>query len=67
MRNDTMPGVLVYPNPTKELVDITLGKAGFDYKICDNIGRQLISGYSENTNTQVSVNRLRAGAYFRVL
>ncbi|MDQ2863415.1 MAG: T9SS type A sorting domain-containing protein [Bacteroidota bacterium] len=61
-----MPGVLVYPNPTTGHLFITSGKAGFQYKICDNIGRQMISGYSENTNTRVSLNRFSAGVYFRV-
>ena len=64
---NTAPAISVYPNPATDLLYITSVEGKFQYKVCDDMGRQVISGYSENTNTPINVKQLNAGVYFVIV
>ena len=58
-------GIKVYPNPTSEELNITIVNKflGSTYKILDPIGKKVLDGKINNTNTTIDVSALSKGYY----
>jgi hypothetical protein len=58
-------GIKVYPNPTSEELNITITNKflGSTYKILDPIGKKVLDGKINNTNTTIDVSTLSKGYY----
>jgi len=58
-------GIKVYPNPTSEELNITITYKfiGSTYKILDPIGKKVLDGKINNTNTTIDVSTLSKGYY----
>ena len=55
----------MYPNPTSEELNITITYKfiGSTYKILDPIGKKVLDGKINNTNTTIDVSTLSKGYY----
>jgi hypothetical protein len=58
--------VLVYPNPTSDLVHFNFKNSytnTISYKLYNNLGNEILNGTIQNANTQISLNQLPASIY----
>ena len=57
--------VIVYPNPTNDLLYITLSaESNEDYVLIDSGGRKLLEGKLNGIETQITLKELNIGLYF---
>jgi len=61
------PILKLYPNPTKETINVTVEEKNFSritYKVIDGTGRTKLTGVLENKVAQIDIHNLSAGLYF---
>jgi hypothetical protein len=58
-------GIKVYPNPTSEELNITITSEfiGSSYQVSDLLGKEVLNGKINNTNTTIDVSALSKGYY----
>ena len=63
--NSTKEDVIVFPNPTNDIITIELktGSKGESYSIYDEIGRMVISSRITHTNQKIDLSNLDTGFY----
>jgi hypothetical protein len=62
----SIEGVSVFPNPTQELINVTLDKSylGLPYSIYDMYGNAILNERVERTNFSVVLSNFSAGLYY---
>jgi hypothetical protein len=53
-----------YPNPTRDIVNISYSKEITQIKVFNMLGQQLIDTKVNSTTTQVDLSRFATGTYF---
>lgn len=66
VKNDELPRVSIYPNPTSKSITINVSAhlLGSAYTIYDSKGTELLSGIIHTENTVIELNNKPAGMYF---
>ncbi|MFY8000566.1 MAG: T9SS type A sorting domain-containing protein, partial [Candidatus Kapaibacteriota bacterium] len=66
VKNDELPRINIYPNPTSKSVTVNVGVhlLGAGYKIYDSKGAVLLSGIMNAKETVIELNNIPTGMYF---
>lgn len=62
---EALNSILVYPNPTSDILNVVVGDAEIDRFALVNLdGKLLVSGAISNSETSIAVEGIQAGMYF---
>jgi len=64
INEQTVEGLVVYPNPTQNVLNIEAASAISSVEVLNVLGQVMISEKATSNNTQLDISRLSAGTYF---